>query len=160
MVRWDRRRWKPVLPAVDHTIMLALPVVAVLRFWNLNHPTNWFSTKSASDRRHYLHGETFLDPHPPSRADRAGDRIRRHPGMANWRRDDGAILCGVTLLARRRCFFALRRRLAASFVLSDGFFPVDSRIAGIDIVYLMLRRFHLLMFRLSSRRIGAIAEVQ
>jgi dolichyl-phosphate-mannose--protein O-mannosyl transferase len=61
----------------------------------------------------------------------------------------GTILCGVTYLLGRRMFRSrLAAALAASFVLSDGFFLVDSRIAVIDIVYLTFAAIsYLLMFR-------------
>jgi dolichyl-phosphate-mannose-protein mannosyltransferase len=61
----------------------------------------------------------------------------------------GTILSGVTYLLGRRLFRSrLAATLAASFVLSDGFFLVDSRIAVIDIVYLTFAAIsYLLIFR-------------
>ena len=46
---------------------LVLAVAAILRFWNLNHPNElvFDEVHFVGQARHYLHGETFLDPHPP-----------------------------------------------------------------------------------------------
>ncbi len=141
---------------IDTILMvLVLAVAAVLRFWNLNHPNElvFDEVHFVGQARHYLRGETFLDPHPPLAKLLIALGIKLFGDVPwAWRlgvATMGTILSGVTYLLGRRMFRArLAAALAAGFVLSDGFFLVDSRIAVIDIVYLTFAAIsYLLMFR-------------
>ncbi len=136
-------------------LILLMATAALLRFWNLNHPAElvFDEVHFVGQARHYLHGETFLDPHPPLAKLIIALGIKLFGDVPwAWRVGVaimGTILSGVSYLLGRRMF---RSRLAAAFaaifVLSDGFFLVDSRIAVIDIVYLTFAAIsYLLMFR-------------
>ena len=145
----------PWLPIDTIMLVLLVAVAAALRFWNLNHPNElvFDEVHFVGQARHYLHGETFLDPHPPLAKVLIALGIKLFGDVPwAWRigvATMGTILCGVTYLLGRRMFRSrLAAALAASFVLSDGFFLVDSRIAVIDIVYLTFAAIsYLLMFR-------------
>ena len=134
---------------------LVLAAAAVLRFWNLNHPNElvFDEVHFVGQARHYLRGETFLDPHPPLAKVLIALGIKLFGDVPwAWRigvATMGTTLAGVTYLLGRRMFRSrLAATLAAIFVLSDGFFLVDSRIAVIDIVYLTFAAIsYLLMFR-------------
>ncbi|MBV8451871.1 MAG: phospholipid carrier-dependent glycosyltransferase, partial [Deltaproteobacteria bacterium] len=52
----------------DTIILIALVgVAAALRFWHLGHPAEivFDEVHFVGQARHYIHGEPFLDPHPP-----------------------------------------------------------------------------------------------
>ncbi|HEX3409152.1 MAG TPA: phospholipid carrier-dependent glycosyltransferase [Candidatus Binataceae bacterium] len=145
----------PWLP-IDSIVLLAILAIAgALRFWNLGHPNElvFDEVHFVGQARHYLHGETFLDPHPPLAKLIIALGIKLFGdvpwawrlGMATM----GTLLSGVTYLLARRMFRSrLAAALAASFIVSDGLFLVDSRIAVIDIVYLTFAAIsYLLMFR-------------
>ncbi len=146
----------PWLPIDTITIFLLIAVAGALRFWNLNHPAElvFDEVHFVGQARHYLHGEAFLDPHPPLAKLLIVLGIKLFGDVPwAWRlgvATIGTILCGVTYLLGRRMFHSrLAAGLAASFILSDGFFLVDSRIAVIDIVYLTFAAIsYLLMFRI------------
>jgi predicted membrane-bound dolichyl-phosphate-mannose-protein mannosyltransferase len=103
--------------------------------------------------RHYLHGESFLDPHPPL----AKLLIALSIGIFGdhswaWRAPNailGIALIAITYLLVRRMFASrLAAALAAGFVLCDGMFLIDSRIAVLDIVYLTFAAWsYLLLLR-------------
>ena len=136
-------------------IVVLVAVAAALRFWRLGRPGElvFDEIHFVGQARHYLHGETFLDPHPPLAKVFIALGIKLFGDVPwAWRlgvATMGTILAGVTYLLGRRMFRSrLAATLAASFVLSDGFFLVDSRIAVIDIVYLTFAAIaYLLMFR-------------
>jgi dolichyl-phosphate-mannose--protein O-mannosyl transferase/Gpi18-like mannosyltransferase len=136
-------------------MVLVLAVAAALRFWNLNHPNElvFDEVHFVGQARHYLLGEAFLDPHPPLAKVLIAIGIKLFGDVPwAWRlgvATMGTILVGVTYLLGRRMFRSrLAAALAATFVLSDGFFLVDSRIAVIDIVYLTFAAIsYVLMFR-------------
>ncbi len=136
-------------------MVVVLAVAAGLRFWNLNHPSElvFDEVHFVGQARHYLRAETFLDPHPPLAKVLIALGIKLFGDVPwAWRlgvATMGTILSGVTYLLGRRMFRSrMAAALAASFVLSDGFFLVDSRIAVIDIVYLTFAAIsYLLMFR-------------
>src|SRR5260370_24882004 len=91
--------------------------------------------------RHYILRAVFLDPHPPLDKLLIALRILLFGDHSwSWRLGNatlGTILVGVTYVLGRRMFRSrMAAILAAAFVLSDGFFIVDSRIGCIDIVYL------------------------
>ncbi|HEY6394580.1 MAG TPA: phospholipid carrier-dependent glycosyltransferase, partial [Candidatus Binataceae bacterium] len=154
----------PVRPAlrwtaVDTAIVVALLVsAAATRFWNLGHPPEivFDEVHFVGQARHYLHGEWFLDPHPPlaKLVIAAGIwMFGDHPW--SWRFNNaviGTAMVGVTFLLGRRMFRSrVAAALAAGFILGDGMFLVDSRIAVIDITYLTLAAIsYLLLFRFSD----------
>src|ERR1019366_2221805 len=58
----------PAWIATDTIIISALLIVAAItRFWHLGHPNEivFDEVHFVAQGRHYLHGESFLDPHPP-----------------------------------------------------------------------------------------------
>ena len=122
-----------------------LAVAAATRFWHLGHPNGivFDEVHFVAQARHYLHGEQFLDPHPPlaKLIIAAGIMVFGDHAWA-WRAGNailGTVLVAVTYLLGRRM---MRSRLAGAFaagaILLDGMFLVDSRIAVIDIVYVTL----------------------
>jgi len=137
---------KPLLPWItkDTVIIAVLVLLAIAtRFWKIGNPTDivFDEVHFVGQARKYLHGETFLDPHPPMAKMVIALGIWLFGDHSwSWRVGNatlGTILVGVTYLLGRRMFKdRLAATLAAGFVLLDGFFLVDSRIACIDIVYL------------------------
>lgn len=148
----------PPLPwlRVDTIIIAVLTVLTVAtRFWRIGTPPEivFDEVHFVGQARHYLHAETFLDPHPPVAKLLIAVGIWMFGDHSwSWRVGNammGTILVGVTYLLGRRMFKdRLAATLAAGFVLLDGFFLVDSRIACIDIVYLTFAAIsYLLLFR-------------
>ncbi len=149
------------------SILLLTAVAGFLRFWHISHPPEivFDEVHFVGQARHYLHGEAFLDPHPPvaKLVITAGIALfGDHP--ASWRYGNatlGTLMIAVTYLLGRRMFRSrLAAFLGAALIALDGYFIVDSRIACIDIVYLTLAAIcYLLLFRfiqtpeMSSRRI-------
>ncbi|HTT75167.1 MAG TPA: phospholipid carrier-dependent glycosyltransferase [Candidatus Binataceae bacterium] len=147
MLNWRR---------IDTIMIAALTVLAAaLRFWHLGHPAEivFDEVHFVGQARHYLHGENFLDPHPPLAKLLIALGILifgDHPWA--WRlgvATIGTLMVPVTYMLGRRMFQSrLAAALAAIFLMTDGFFLVDSRIAVIDIVYLTFAAIsYLLMFR-------------
>jgi dolichyl-phosphate-mannose--protein O-mannosyl transferase len=146
---------------IDTIMVVALTVVAaVLRFWHLGHPPEivFDEVHFVGQARHYLHGENFLDPHPPLAKLLIALGILLfgdHPWA--WRvgvATVGTLLVPTTYMLGRRMFqMRMAAALAAIFLMTDGFFLVDSRIAVIDIIYLTLAAIsYLLMFRVLQLR--------
>jgi Gpi18-like mannosyltransferase/predicted membrane-bound dolichyl-phosphate-mannose-protein mannosyltransferase len=145
----------------DTIIVAALVIAAVAtRFWRLGTPGEivFDEVHFVGQARHYLHGEAFLDPHPPLAKLVIAAGIfffGDHPW--SWRVGNaiiGVALIGITYLLGRRMFHS---RLAAAFaggaILLDGMYLVDSRTAVIDIVYLTLAALsYLLLFRFVETR--------
>jgi dolichyl-phosphate-mannose-protein mannosyltransferase len=149
---------KPLLPwlTLDTIIVGALVIGAIAtRFWHIGNPTDivFDEVHFVGQARKYLHGESFLDPHPPMAKMVIALGIWLFGDHSwSWRVGNatlGTILVGVTYVLGRRMFKdRLAATLAASFVLLDGFFLVDSRIACIDIVYLTFAAMsYVLLFR-------------
>lgn len=137
------------------TIMISALLVAAAstRFWHLGHPAEivFDEVHFVAQARHYLHGESFLDPHPPlaKLVIAAGIwMFGDHPW--SWRVGNatiGTALVGITyLLGRRMTGSRLAATLAACFIVCDGMYLVDSRIAVIDIVYLTCAATAYLLF--------------
>lgn len=137
----------PALPwsRLDTVLVLALlAIAAATRFWRLGHPNGIVFDEVhfvAEQARHYLHNEPFLDPHPPlaKLIITLGIIIfGDHPWA--WRFGNailGTALVGVTYaLGRRMMRSRMAGAFAASAILMDGMYLVDSRVAVIDIVYL------------------------
>ena len=140
------------------TIVTAVLVAcaAVTRLWRLGLPAEIVFDEVhfvENQARHYLHGESFLDPHPPL------DKLVIALGIAlfgdhpwSWRIGNavlGIALVAITYLLGRRMFHSrLAAALAAAFVAGDGLFIVDSRIAVIDICYVTFAALaYLMLFR-------------
>ena len=149
---------RPLLPWIrTDTIIIGVLVAAAIatRFWKLGNPSEivFDEVHFVGQARHYLHSETFLDPHPPVAKLLIALGIWLFGDHSwSWRLGNatlGTVLVGVTYLLGRRMFKdRLAATLAAGFVLLDGFFLVDSRIACIDIVYLTFAAIsYLLLFR-------------
>lgn len=148
----------PWLQADTLLVAVLLAVAAGTRFWHLNHPPEivFDEVHFVGQGRHYLRGEAFLDPHPP-----LGKLLIAlgiwlfgdHPWA--WRVGNaclGTLLVALTYMLGRRMFASrLAATLAAVFVLCDGLFLVDSRIAVIDIAYLTFAAWsYLLLFRFAE----------
>lgn len=146
-----RMAWERVDTAV---IVIVVGIAAGLRFWHIWAPPEivFDEVHFVGQARHYLHGESFLDPHPPLAKLLIALGIALfgdHSG--SWRLANatlGTILVAVTYLLGRRMFRSrLAATLAAALVGLDGFFLVDSRIGCIDIVYITFAAIaYLLMF--------------
>jgi Gpi18-like mannosyltransferase len=140
--------------ATDTIIISALLIVAACtRFWHLGHPSEivFDEVHFVAQGRHYLHGESFLDPHPPlaKLVIALGILIfGDHP--VGWRVGNatiGTALVGITyLLGRRMSGSRLVGALAGAIILCDGMYLVDSRFAVIDIVYLTCAAVAYLLF--------------
>jgi Gpi18-like mannosyltransferase len=144
--------WSRIDTAAFGALMLA---AVVTRFWHLGKPAEivFDEVHFVGQARHYLHNEIFLDPHPPlaKLVIAAGILLfGDHPW--SWRVGNaviGCVLVGVTyLLARRIAGWRLVGALAAAFIVGDGMFLVDSRVAVIDIVYITFAAIsYLLLFK-------------
>ncbi len=153
----ERRASTPLAWLRADTIALATLVAcaAMTRFWRLGRPAEivFDEVHFVGQARHYLHGEPFLDPHPPLAKLLIALGIwlfGDHPFA--WRMSNamlGTALVGVTyLLGRRMLHSRLAAVLAAAFVLGDGMFLVNSRIAVLDIVYVTFAACsYLMLFR-------------
>jgi dolichyl-phosphate-mannose-protein mannosyltransferase len=141
---------------IDTVLLAALTfAAAAIRFWHIGHPGEivFDEVHFVGQARHYLHGERFLDPHPPIAKLLIALGIKLfgdHPW--SWRLGNatlGTIMAAVTYLLGRRMFRSrLAGALASAFILSDGMFLVDSRIGCIDIVYLTFAAIaYLMLFR-------------
>ncbi len=142
---------------IDTIVMTVLiACAAVTRLWRLALPGEIVFDEVhfvENQARHYLHGESFLDPHPPL------DKLVITLGILlfgdhpwSWRIGNAVIgiaLVGITYLLGRRMFHSrLAAALAAAFIAGDGLFIVDSRIAVIDIAYVTAAAFaYLMLFR-------------
>jgi Gpi18-like mannosyltransferase len=136
-------------------MVLLLAVAAFLRFYRIGHPNEivFDEVHFVGQARHYLHGEDFLDPHPPLAKLLIALSIMLFGDHSwAWRLPNAALgtaLVGITYLLGRRMFNSrLVGALAGLFVLCDGMFIVDSRIAVLDIVYVTFGAWsYLLLFR-------------
>ncbi len=144
----------PAWIATDTIIISALLIVAAItRFWHLGHPNEivFDEVHFVAQGRHYLHGESFLDPHPPlaKLIIAAGIFIfGDHPW--SWRVGNatlGTAIVGITyLLGRRMSGSRLVGAIAGAIILCDGMYLVDSHYAVIDIVYLTCAAVSYLLF--------------
>ncbi len=136
-------------------VALLISAAAVTRLWSLGHPGEivFDEVHFVTQARHYLSGEAFLDPHPPlAKLVIASGICLFGDEPWSWRIGNAVIgiaLVAITyLLGRRITRSRLAGGLAGAFVLCDGMFLVDSRIAVIDIVYITLAALsYLLLFR-------------
>ncbi|SRR5579875_398951 len=154
---------------IDSVTLVSLTLIGgLLRLWHLGHPAEivFDEVHFVGQARHYLHGEPFLDPHPPlAKLVIAAGILLFGDHPSSWRIGNaltGTLMVSVTYLLGRRMFASrLAAALAAILVALDGFFIVDSRIGCIDIIYLSLAAIAYLLFfrfvatsdRLSRRRL-------
>ncbi len=140
--------------AID-TIVIALLLIAaaITRFWNLGHPAEivFDEVHFVAQGRHYLHGESFLDPHPPLAKLVISLGILLFGDVPfGWRVGNatiGTALVGITyLLGRRLTGSRLVGAIAGACILCDGLYLVDSHYAVIDIVYLTCAAVAYLLF--------------
>jgi dolichyl-phosphate-mannose--protein O-mannosyl transferase/Gpi18-like mannosyltransferase len=147
----------------DTIVLGALVIVAAAtRLWHLGLPAEivFDEVHFVAQARHYIRAEPFLDPHPPLAKLVIASGILLF-GDHPWSWRIGNALCGILLVAltymlgRRMFAFRLAGALAAAFVICDGMFLVDSRVAVIDIVYLTLAAWsYLLLFRFAESKDG------
>jgi Gpi18-like mannosyltransferase/predicted membrane-bound dolichyl-phosphate-mannose-protein mannosyltransferase len=146
---------------VDTVVIAGLIVAAAaIRFWRLGTPGEivFDEVHFVAQARHYLHGEPFLDPHPPLAKLLIALGIWLFGGHPwSWRFSNavlGTALAGITYLFGRRVLHSrLGAALAGAFVACDGMFLVDSRTAVIDIVYVTFAAVsYLLLFRFIQTR--------
>ena len=134
-------------------ISLLLIAAAITRFWNLGHPAEivFDEVHFVAQGRHYLHGESFLDPHPPlAKLVISLGILLFGDNPFGWRVGNatiGTALVGITyLLGRRMSGSRLVGALAGAIILCDGMYLVDSHYAVIDIVYLTCAAVAYLLF--------------
>src|SRR5579862_8790244 len=143
----------PWLTADTIIISALLIVAAITRFWNLSHPAEivFDEVHFVAQGRHYLHGESFLDPHPPlAKLVISLGILIFGDNPFGWRVGNatiGTAMVGITyLLGRRMAGSRLVGTLAGAIILCDGMYLVDSHYAVIDIVYLTLAAIAYLLF--------------
>ncbi len=146
-------RWSRADTAI---VGVLLAIAALTRAWHLGHPgaTVFDEMYFVGDGGAYLRGEQFIDPHPALESQLIALSMRLF-GTANpwaWRLPDaiaGTALVAITYALARRMFQSrLAGALAASFVVLDGAFLVDSRVAVPEIIYITLAALsYLLLFR-------------
>jgi len=154
------------LPADTIVTVILLVAAAFLRLWRIGYPAGPVFDELAyvGFGNNYLRGEYFLGTHPPLAS------LVSMVGLWafgihswSWRLGHaflGVVLVVITYLLGRRLF---RNRfsatLAATFVLLDGLFLVQSRLALTDVImvtfaalsYLLMFRFVQMLDRGSSR---------
>ena len=143
----------------DTIVLMALiAAAAATRLWHLGLPAEivFDEVHFVAQARHYIRAEPFLDPHPPlAKLVIAGGIMLFGDHPWSWRIGNailGILLVALTYMLGRRMFASrLAGALAASFVICDGMFLVDSRVAVIDIVYLTMAAWsYLLLFRFAE----------
>jgi dolichyl-phosphate-mannose-protein mannosyltransferase len=143
----------------DTLILTALvAVAAATRLWHLGHPAEivFDEVHFVAQARHYIRGEPFLDPHPPlAKLVIAAGIVLFGDHPWSWRIGNamlGILLVALTYMLGRRMFASRpAAALAGAFVICDGMYLVDSRIAVIDIVYLTFAAWsYLLLFRFAE----------
>jgi dolichyl-phosphate-mannose--protein O-mannosyl transferase len=143
----------PVWSRFDLLITSALLLAAATsRFINLENPPEKIFDEAITlgGALNFLHGQPYRDANPPFPTEMMALSIRLfgdHPW--SWRIVNaslGTALVGLTYMLARRMFNSrLVGTLAAGFVLCDGLFLVDSRLALWEIFYLTFAAFAYLM---------------
>ena len=139
-------------------ISILLIAAAITRFWHLAHPAEivFDEVHFVAQGRHYLHGESFLDPHPPlAKLVISLGILIFGDNPFGWRVGNatiGTALVGITyLIGRRLSGSRLVGALAGAIILCDGMYLVDSHYAVIDIVYLTCAAIaYLLLFKFAE----------
>jgi dolichyl-phosphate-mannose-protein mannosyltransferase len=134
-LRWQRR---------DSVAIVALLAAALAtRLWHFWLPPDLvFDEKfTVTEARHFLSGLSYQNSHPPFSSLMIAMSMKFIGDNAlSWRLPNllfGTALVGITYLLGRRIFESrIAAGLSASFVLCDGLFMVDSRIALWEIFYL------------------------
>ena len=133
----------PVWSIADTYLIISLSLIAmVTRFWNLGQPPTlvWDEKWTVWLARGYLQNEPFRDTHPPLTALLVAACIRMFGDQAwSWRLPSaviGSALVAITYLLAKRLFDSrLAATLAASLIVLDGLFLVESRFAVWEIYY-------------------------
>jgi len=135
-------------------LFVLFAATAATRFWRLGYPGEpvFDEGNFVGQAGTYLHGEQYIDPHPPFARELIALGMwlfgPAHPWA--WRLSNAAIgtaLAGITYALGRRMFASrMVGALAASFILLDGLFLVDSRTGVLEIVYLTLAAVAYLLF--------------
>ncbi len=149
-MRWSR---------TDTVLLSALMLAGVLtRFWHLGIPAQLVFDEhyTVTEARCLLHGLPYADAHPPLASLTIALSIALFGDRAwSWRLPAailGCALIGITyLLGRRILTSRFGAALAAMFILCDGLFLVDSRIALWEIFYLSFAALaYLMLFRFAE----------
>ena len=148
--RWSRS---------DVFITLGLLIAAAAtRFFELGSPSDPFFDEVylLGGARNFLQAQPYRDAHPPFPAETIAVCIKLFGDNAWSRRivsaSLGTALVAITYLLVRRMFNSrLAGALAAGFVICDGLFLVDSRLALWEIFYVTFAAFaYLMTFRFAQ----------
>ncbi len=138
----------------DTIVLGTLIVLALSRLWQLGYPSTLFDEREFVAQAHaHLAGQSYFDSQPPLAVELMAFSIRifgDHPW--SWRLPmaaAGIALVGITYLLGRRMFGSrAAAALAAAFILCDGMFLVQSRVASVEILFLTFAALsYLLLFR-------------
>jgi len=139
----------------DTIVLGTLIVLALSRLWHLGYPSTLFDEREFVAQAHAgLAGQSYFDSQPPLAVELMAFSIRIFGDYPwSWRLPmavAGIALVGITYLLGRRMFGSrAAAALAAAFVLCDGMFLVQSRIASVEILLLTFAALsYLLLFRL------------
>jgi len=138
----------------DTIVLSALIVLALSRLWHLGYPSELFDEREFTGQaRAWMGGQSYFDSQPPLGVELIALSIRifgdylwssRFPMAAA-----GIALVGITyLLGRRMLGSRIAAAIAAAFILCDGLFIVQSRVASPEIVFVTFAALsYLLLFR-------------
>lgn len=150
---------EPAWSRIDLLITFVLLLAAAIsRFIYLGNPPERIFDEpiTLGGAFNFLRGQPYRDAHPPFPSEMMALSIRLfgdHPW--SWRIVNaslGTALVGITYLLARQMFNSrLVGALAAGFVLCDGLFLVDSRLALWEVFYLTFASFaYLMTFRFAQ----------
>ncbi len=144
-MRWTR---------TDTIVLGTLIVLALSRLWHLgNLPTLFDEREFVGQARAHLAGQSYFDSQPPLVVELIALSIRIFGDYAWSRRFPmaaaGIALVGITyLLGRRMLGSRTAASIAATFILCDGMFIVQSRVVSLEIVFVTFAALsYLLLFR-------------
>jgi len=138
----------------DTIVLGTLIVLALSRLWHLGYPSTLFDEREFVAQAHAdLAGQSYFDSQPPLAVELMAFSIRifgDHPW--SWRLPmavAGIALVGITYLLGRRMFGSrTAAALAGAFILCDGMFLVQSRVASVEILFVTFAALsYLLLFR-------------
>ncbi len=133
--------------ALDGVLLfILLAATAATRFWRLGYPDApvFDEGNFVGQAGTYLRGEQYIDPHPPLGRELIALSMWLFGPTHSWawrfsNAVVGTALVGITYALGRRIFASrLAGALAASFILLDGLFLVDSRTGVLEISYITL----------------------
>ena len=138
----------------DAIVLGALIVLALSRLWHLGYPSALFDEREFTGQaRAWLAGQSYFDSQPPLGVELIALSIRIFGDyLWSWRfpmAAAGIALVAITyLLGRRMLGSRSTAALAAAFILCDGLFLVQSRVASPEIVFVTFAALsYLLLFR-------------